>query len=228
MTLTKIPPVSAGNPLQLADQLNHTVNRIIEEFPIPEATATTPGLITATDKAKLDGISGNGGEWLLLTGNALIGPPVGMHASTWSTGVAGNNGHWLGDMTNKELYCVYPSSAGYLGAAGVDVGYAAYGAYNWSQFGWHIPKSYGYDDDGNPLGSPINPNQQYGVIPYWKRIWTQAHGSNMHNTGEVFGAVFNNRLYMYGTAASSGAAANFLSYGKINQPHKWLFLMLNV
>lgn len=84
MTLTKIPPVSAGNPLQLADQLNHTVNRIIEEFPIPEATATTPGLITATDKSKLDGLTPGGMPpmWVRVSGlggsiyGAQLGPGV--------------------------------------------------------------------------------------------------------------------------------------------------------
>ena len=109
MTITKIPPVSAGNPLQLADQLNHTVNRIIQEFPIPEATATTPGLITATEKVKLDGISPGGAPPMWIKSSSMQ-----MNNILLGSGVTANNpyGYPVGSVIGVGIRAAWTSHTG--------------------------------------------------------------------------------------------------------------------
>lgn len=84
--IDKLPPLSADNPSVLGD-VHMKVNEIITDLHhdhYSAATATEPGLMTATDKSKLDGLTPGGMPpmWVRVSGlggsiyGAQLGPGV--------------------------------------------------------------------------------------------------------------------------------------------------------
>ena len=95
--IDKLPPLSADNPSILGD-VHMKVNEIITDLHhdhYTAATATAPGLMTAADKAKLDGMSGSSQPpmWVRLEGLPVapkwfIGPGVtadGPTVGSWTS-----------------------------------------------------------------------------------------------------------------------------------------------